>query len=345
MATTVTDAPSYTRDGLRLRLWENGIWRVCWSEGRQTRSLSTGEREFEPARAWLDRYAAGRASATPAPPEVTVGLILDRYVADLEERGKPWASGAGYARKKLRETLGRLRPSDLTTKVMRKWAKAEAAAGVGQGYIRKQVVSVLRPAMKLAKRDGLLDIVPELEAVSAPAPKDRWLSRTEADQLLAGCRSDHIRLFILVALQTGARRGAILSLTWDRVDFDTGLITFALPSRVHDRKRRATVPMSDTLYEALWNARTWAITDHVIEEEGKAPVGDVKHAFNNAARRAGLAGVTPHVLRHTAASWMAMAGVPLDEIADTLSATPATVWRTYRRFRPDYLRRAVAALG
>jgi integrase len=54
--------------------------------------------------------------------------------------------------------------------------------------------------------------------------------------------------------------------------------------------------------------------------------------------------VTPHTLRHTAATWAAMAGVPMDEIARLLGASVTVVEKIYAKWHPEYLRRAVQAL-
>lgn len=64
-----------------------------------------------------------------------------------------------------------------------------------------------------------------------------------------------------------------------------------------------------------------------------------------AVARAGLRGVTPHVLRHTAAVWMAEAGVPMTEIAAYLGHSDSRITeRVYARFSPDYLRKAAAGI-
>ena len=72
---------------------------------------------------------------------------------------------------------------------------------------------------------------------------------------------------------------------------------------------------------------------------------NIKTGFAAAATRAGLSAVTPHVLRHTAATWMAIAGVPLQEIARFLGNSLAMVEKVYAKHSPDYLRRAADALS
>ena len=122
----------------------------------------------------------------------------------------------------------------------------------------------------------------------------------------------HIHLFIVLGFNTGARHRAILDLTWDRVDFASGIIDYdddlpKDPLAKSWRKGRATVLMSKEARLALetaWNGRQ---TNHVVEHGGRRLV-TVREGFKNAAKRAGLGwirdgefetDVTPHTLRHT----------------------------------------------
>jgi integrase len=117
------------------------------------------------------------------------------------------------------------------------------------------------------------------------------------------------------------------------------------PLRPANRKGRAAVPIAEWVRPALDEAHRGALSDHVIEW-GAQRVSSIKKGFTGAVRRAGLGpDVTPHVLRHTAAVWMAEDGVPMDEIAQYLGHTDSrTTYRVYARFSPDHLRRASKAL-
>jgi integrase len=96
-------------------------------------------------------------------------------------------------------------------------------------------------------------------------------------------------------------------------------------------------------------------SDYVIEFTGNRrghdpkfrnqPVASVKKAVARLARGLGIEGFSPHILRHTAASHMVMAGVPLAEVARMLGDSEAMVEKTYAKFSPDYLRRAADALA
>src|SRR5262249_42064131 len=138
-----------------------------------------------------------------------------------------------------------------------------------------------------------------------PPSKERWLTREEAALLLRASRTPHARLylplFILLGLYTGRRKEAILSLRWPQVNLDAGLIDFELVGPQRPNKKRGKVPIPRKLLSHLRRARRrGSDLGHVLHIDGE-PIGDIKKGFAAACRRAGILGVTPHTLRHTAA--------------------------------------------
>lgn len=144
----------------------------------------------------------------------------------------------------------------------------------------------------------------------------------------------------MLALHTVARRGAILDLTWGRTDLDRRLIDFG---QGRGLKRRTVVPINDALLPVIQAAYQIRTCEFVVEWRSKQ-VADVKTTFRKAAIRAELPWLHPHLLRHSAATWMALAGVPLREIARFLGDREDVVERRYAKFHPDYLRSAARAL-
>jgi integrase len=149
---------------------------------------------------------------------------------------------------------------------------------------------------------------------------------------------------VVLAYHTAARTGAILDLTWDRVDFDRRIINYRRPGRAETKKRRATVPINTAALAELQTTSLLAISDYVIEYRGRK-VESIHTGFRRACQEAGIADCSPHVLRHTAASHMVMAGVPLAEVARMLGDSEVIVEKVYAKFSPDYLRRAADALA
>jgi integrase len=111
--------------------------------------------------------------------------------------------------------------------------------------------------------------------VRQPPPRDLWLTREQVCLLIEKAKSPHIKLFIMIAVSTAARSGAILDLRWEQIDFEQRMINFG---RGYGNKRRAIVPMNDDVYAALCTARELALTDHVIEFKGK-PIQSIKKTF------------------------------------------------------------------
>lgn len=268
---------------------------------------------------------------------LTVGQIVEMYLEQSEAIWKEvdkhhWKAAAG--------TFGGLSPTDLTE------GKCKVYAGTSRhkpGTVRK-VLSILRAALRWAERRNIIEKAPHIWLPQAPPPKDRRLTREEAEDLRRSCVMPHVRLFVEVALGTGGRSGAILSLQWGMVDLGQRRIRFCGSEK--QKSRAQAVPINETLLQALTEAKEGAMTDYVIEWAGQ-PVKSIKRGFREAVKRAGLgADVTPHVLRHTAASWMAEAGVPMSEIAAVLGHRDSrTTERVYAKMSPEYLQKAVRALG
>jgi integrase len=346
MARPKLDAPNYRLvqrgNHFYVRWWQDGTWQ----------RVSTGETDRRRAAIWLAQFVAGRGTPTP-PEQPTVSVILDGYLADRKPVVLAYET-LEVAAKALRRHLGDLQPEHLTKERARFYARQRRAEGhiVGpaaarrkkptrDGTIIRELVT-LRAALKWALAERWISQVPHIETPRQPAPRARWLTREEAGRLLASAKAPHVKLLLAICLYTAARAGAVLALTWDQVDLDAGRIDLG---QMPGGKGRAVVPIAADLRPMLEEARAAATCGHVIEHAGGS-VASVKTGTRAAAQRAGLPGVTPHILRHTAATWMAMAGVPMIEIARLLGhADSRTTERVYAKHTPDYLRRAVDALS
>lgn len=195
-----------------------------------------------------------------------------------------------------------------------------------------------------AQKHGLIDHAPHIERPPKPKPREAHLTRGQVRLLLDSAQLPHIRLYIVLAYTTAARNAALLGLRWDRCDFEAGRIDLRDPTILSPHKGRAIVPMLRTARAALLEARQGALSEHVIEWAGK-PVKSVKRGLAQAAKRAGLPHVSPHMLRHSAAVHMAEDGVSMDEIAQYLGHSNVNVTRNvYARFSSDYLAKAASAL-
>jgi integrase len=233
----------------------------------------------------------------------------------------------------------------------------EAQRKVARGTVRREL-AVLSSALNHAIKNGRLLSAPR---IILPAPgKARTVHLDEAQiaRLLDACRpTPHLYVWTMLALNTGARKSALLELTWTQVQFDQGLIYLNPEEREQTTKGRAIVPISAPLRLALMDAFArrsvrpanrraipWEPSPYVVEYRG-GRVLDIKKSFAEACARAGLDEVTPHVLRHTAGAIMAKAGIEIHVIGKVLGHSVQKTTELYAHLRPEWLRGAVEALG
>jgi len=180
----------------------------------------------------------------------------------------------------------------------------------------------------------------------APPPRDRWLTRDEVAGLLrASIRSParlYLPLFILIALYTGRRKEAILSLRWSQVDLAHAWINFEYGRRSNKRKGR--IPIPPRLLPHLIRARQrGGELGYVVHHDGKR-LGDVKKGFKAACKRSRLLNVTPHVLKHTAITWAMQNGIDPWQAAGFFATSLPTLMRVYGHHHPEYMREAAKAV-
>lgn len=315
-----------------------GGFAVVWHDGsarrrRRLNAQTLKEAEAEAVDVW--RAATARRAV------VTVADIWAAYRA--EKDGRPTARTMRLEWRQVGPHFGHLRPDQIATETCRAYTAARRAAGIKDGSIWTEL-GHLRTALRWAVKARMIPHAPEIERPPKPAPVDRYLTRPQIAQLLAAPMAPHIRLAILLMLSTAARPTAALELTWDRVDFDRNQIDLRLDAK-GPRKGRAVVAMNGGLRAALSEARPAAVTDHVVEHGGRAPLRSIKTGFNAAADAAGLGWLTPHQLRHTAAVHMAEAGIAMSVISQFLGHTSTSVTeRVYARYSPSYLKGAADAV-
>lgn len=276
---------------------------------------------------------------TVAAKGVTIADLWEGYRAEKE--GRRAAAAMRHEWKAMGPHFGHLRPDQISVDICRAYTAARRktivrgkTTGVHDGTIWTEL-GRLRTVLRWA----LGDKAPKIERPAKPSPKERYLTHTEIAKLMDAPAAPHIKLAIHLMLATAARVGAVLELTWDRVDLERGQINLRTDAN-GPRKGRAVVPINAGLRAALSVARAAALTDHVIEWAGQ-PVANIKTGFYATAKAAGLEGVSPHTLRHTSAVHMVEAGIPIIEVAQFLGhSNPSITFSVYGRFSPNHLRKA-----
>ena len=124
-----------------------------------------------------------------------------------------------------------------------------------------------------------------------------------------------------------------------QVDLRNG---FILVEQTKNGERRE-VPINAAVREVLTAIVRRLDSKYVFEEKG-GPLRCVRHAFDRACKKAGIYNFRFHDLRHTAASFMAMAGIDLLSIGKILGHKTIGMTKRYAHLSPGHLRNAVDAI-
>jgi integrase len=320
---------------------------VQWFEGGHSQRVSTRTADRAEAEAFL---AAFRLAAADAPlSDLTIPQLLDWYW-DTHAKGLMRPDNADLAIRYLRPFFGSTPALGLSLAKQEAYIAHRRLKGAGDESIRRDL-SVLSAALRRAVRYKKLDHAPPMATLPPAPPRERWLTRNEVARLLRQMRQPHrgkvfrhVLLFTRLALYTGARTGAILDLTWDRVHFDTGLIDYRKPGRRVTKKRRTVTPMTRKVRRMLLHAHKHRRGRHVITWAGER-IDRVAKACIAHAEKAGIEGFSPHVLRHTFASWAVQKRVPIYTVGKALGQTVASTTERYAKLAPEDVREAMETIG
>jgi integrase len=220
--------------------------------------------------------------------------------------------------------------------------------GRSAGTVRREL-GVLRAAINHAYKNCVITRRVPVELPDRPEPRDRWLARDEAARLIRAARTPQARLymplFILLGLYTGRRKEAILSLRWHQVNLEAQTINFEIAGRRRTNKKRGTIKIPPRLLPHLRRARRRGTELGFVLHINGEHIGDIKKGFAAACERAGIEGVSPHTLRHTAATWLMQAGTAPWQAAGFLSMSIQTLLRVYGHHHPDFQREAAENIG
>jgi integrase len=174
------------------------------------------------------------------------------------------------------------------------------------------------------------------------------MSDATADQILEATRGTFLGPLTELLLGSGMRLGEALGLDQGDLHLDASFVVV----RVTKTRVRA-IPISDDAAEAL-RKHVASVKRRGPDEPvffaprsgGRLSGATVSHAFPKMLTRAGLPRLTPHGLRHGAATLMVAKGVPMRHVAEQLGhKNPALTARVYAHVLPEAQKEAVRLLN
>jgi integrase len=208
-------------------------------------------------------------------------------------------------------------------------------------------LALLRRMLNIATREGWLLKNPfnagdPLINLADERKRERILTREEEARLLNQCigRRAHLRPILVCAIDTGMRKGEIFKLVWSDVDFDNGIINVRAFNTKTMRERQ--VAMTQRLDEVLRALHKKAPPDPDGLVFGIKDT--VKTSFGGVRTDAKLTDVRFHDLRHTHATRLVAAHIPLSDVGRVLGHTQANTTYRYVNANVETARRAAAVL-
>lgn len=292
----------------------------------------------------LAEYVQIHSDMRDLPPEdVPLATILQRWFA-REAKHKASAEAYRYGLRKWLDWFEDMTIAEMTAARLDDFTAELRDRGLSQAYIRRTLAAG-KAALNWAHKRGEVARVPYVQLPPEGGYTERRVLTAEqmAGLVEASLQEpeDYLTTYLLLAIGTAARKGAILDLQRFQCDLDRRVIHLNPPGREQNKKYRPSIPMADFLVPIIESSKT----EHLVAYQGRRMM-DIKAAFNRTRDRAGLPeDVTPYCIRHTIATELRNRGVSMQEISGLLGhqAGNRTTER-YAKINPDGLSEAIGVI-
>lgn len=323
---------------LRRYLTRNGVrWIAIVRLAKAPIVRQGGFRSKESAKRWATRVEAGIREGYLLPQveaaRHTVSDAIKKYLDETDPIPVGRESQLEWWEKRLKDvTLDKLTPARIRDALAEK-------RGVSVST-RNRYLAALSSVMQDAHLDW--QWIPEnpvrrVRREKEPRGRLRILSEAEREDLLKACgksKDRRLRPLVVLALVTGARRGELLALRWADVDIPKAR---AIVEDSKNRDRRTLHLHGDALSVVRDLKRTPSFTGYVFGTGRRGRPSFPEKEWKAALKRAKIRDFRFHDLRHTAASYLAMSGATLAEIAAFLGHRTLAMVKRYAHLTDQHV--------
>ena len=314
-------------------------WSYVYVDGvRYARSTETGNRRLAEAIDQKHREEL-RLKTTLCPdlrPDMTFAELVAKFI------------GAGSAKTWHKDRLELLLPffsatpiSRITKGLVRQYRTERHRKKTITETTVNRDIQCLRHLLYWAVDEGYLQANPIARIrLERERRKKRPVMNIEEEILLLRHASDHLRDIVIMALDTGMRRGEILNQRWEDVDFARKLLTVTHSKTPEGEARE--IPLTDRVFALL--SRMWKSEGLIFSIDGK-PIHSLKTGWKAAIRRAGIRYTKFHYLRHTFATRLLELGVSREVRMSLLGHTFGDTHESYEHVELPMKRDAISKLG
>lgn len=343
------DFPAYQiklTGNVRLFQRSNGRWYVRFTLNGKRFFLSTGERDQNKALLKtleiVKKAELGKKHDILQDKGISFSELAQEYLSWAEANKSASTVKADKSRiRVLSLHFGNKMLEEITTRDIEQYVLESRKARTPATCNRK--LALMKHMFRKAIDWGYVNANPALSVrlLKEPPGRVRYLCETELQRLLDAC-SGLLKDIVLTTLLTGMRKSELMNLAWDNVNLERREITL---KRTKNNEIR-TIPICLDLLPVLQRLHTERSTAHcVFSKPDGSPYGNWRKAFENACRNAGITDFRFHDLRHTLASYLAMAGHSAFTIQRLTGHKSIEIAQRYTHLSETYTRQAVDQLG
>jgi integrase len=319
---------------------------------RVIRVIGDSKREAEAALAVIRTgLINGKLGIGPSTKSILFRDFAEKFLDTYAIKKRSFARDLGAYNCHLKEHFGNLPLPDIKIERIEKYLvsrKAEISRRKREtsGATINREIALLRTMLNKAVEWEYLDASPlnwrRVKKFNENG-RERYLTTDERERLFAALDDSGpiLRNFIILALNTGLRRGEIMGLRWANVNMDAGLICLERAQRKNNKVLR--VPLNQNALEVL--QRLPRVSEYVLcEPKTGERILSFRRAFVTACKRAGIKDLRIHDLRHTFGTMLNARGVDLPTISSLLGHSSITMTSKYITPITEVQKRAVDSL-
>ena len=267
-------------------------------------------------------------------------FIQEYYELHCKQNNKSWFRTDRHILKVLKDFFGGRSLAEVTPHLIEQF-RQKRLQEVTAATVNRNVAclsSVFNKAKLWGKFEGENPVC-QVKKFKVKSVRMRFLEQKEVQDLINTCNG-YLKAVVIIAVNTGMRRGEILALKWNDLDLVRG--TIYLMNTKSGEKRE--VPMNEQVQQ-VFKIMPRTASEYVFTKRDGSAIGDIKKSFSTALIRCGIKGFRFHDLRHTAASQLVMAGVDLNTVRELLGHKSIEMTMRYAHLSPNHKRQAVDVLS
>ena len=327
---------------------ESAVWWIRYRVRGEDVKISAHTEDYDAAFTLLQKKKAETTQGIPQDRDserVKVTSLLDILIADYKKRERATSYDSECRiESHLRPFFGNFRAADLMTDDIDRYQNRRSSEGAQNATINREL-ALLRRAYRLAARrtPPLVQAAPFFTMLPVDNVREGFLS-WDSYRLLRDALPDRVKLLFVLAFHVGCRRGELLKLEWQQVDF--GRKELRLTRSTTKNRTPRSLPFYGDMEKFLrkaWEDRSDEATAILVEDDGAA-LGAFRKSWATACKVAGVGELLFHDLRRTAVRNMMDAGIPQSHAMYISGHKTDSIFRRYDIVSDDRLAAASTKL-